>query len=193
MIITIEGVDSVGKHTQADMLVEWMAKNKRTCYYYSFPRYETRIGKLIDDFLHGRLSIPMKARHLLLAANRREFEPDIVEQTKKGFVVMDRYYEANLAFGVAEGSDLSWLLGLEKGLPKSDVVIVLVNDPAHLVNRKTEKDDNEKNLSLQQRVAEEYVRLASELNWHVVDAQGTPQEVHERVMDVLTPFLKEGA
>ena len=42
---------------------------------------------------------------------------------------MNRYYQSNLVYGVSHGLNLKWLLNLDRGLPKEDVVIVLEVNP----------------------------------------------------------------
>ena len=40
-------------------------------------------------------------------------------------IIMNRYYQSNLVYGISNGVHINWLLNLDKGLPKEDIVIVL--------------------------------------------------------------------
>ena len=40
-------------------------------------------------------------------------------------IIVNRYTESNLAYGIANGLASGWLAGLEKGLPAANLVMVL--------------------------------------------------------------------
>ena len=43
----------------------------------------------------------------------------------EGRIVANRYSPSGLAYGLANGLDLDWMMSLERGLPSADVVIVI--------------------------------------------------------------------
>ena len=112
----------------------------------SFPDYGTPIGKEIKAFLAGKRDFRAEVRHMLFAANRWEKSSLIREsQTENEVVIVNRYTESNLVYGVANGLRLDWLVALEEGLPKSDLVIVLDAPSKGLVSRRPgPKDSYEK-------------------------------------------------
>src|SRR5208337_395253 len=69
-IISIEGVDAVGKSTQSLRLQTWFKRKGFKVTSLSFPDYETPIGKEIKAFLAGKRDFQAEVRHMLFAANR---------------------------------------------------------------------------------------------------------------------------
>ena len=125
-IIAIEGIDAVGKRTQSLRLQNWFRRNGIKVTSLSFPDYETPIGREIKAFLAGKRDFQAEVRHMLFAANRWEKVSVIREsQIANEIVIVNRYTESNLVYGVANGLRLEWLAALEEGIPKSDLVIVL--------------------------------------------------------------------
>ena len=125
-IISIEGIDAVGKQTQTLLLEAWLSKNKMKTVTLSFPDYETPIGKEIRAFLSGNRSFLPELQHMLFAANRWEKVPLINRYRAIGrTMIINRYSESNIVYGAANGLDVEWLRALEEGVPRSDAVMVL--------------------------------------------------------------------
>ena len=73
-------------------------------------------------------------------ANRWEKVDEIKKaQEKNSVVIMNRYAESNLVYGLANGLKLPWLEGLDAGLPKSDLVIILDVSQNESFKRKKQK------------------------------------------------------
>ena len=126
MIITFEGGDQAGKKTHSAMLQRKLRLAKLKTKLFSFPDYTTPIGKEIDRYLHGKRKYPAQVIHCLLAANRWERASDLQDaKEKNSVIIMNRYRESNLVYGITNGLKLAWLEKLDEGLPKSDLVIVL--------------------------------------------------------------------
>ena len=126
MIIVFEGGDQAGKKTQSILLEKKLKSAKIKTKLFSFPDYSTPIGKEIDQYLHGKRKFSPQVIHCLLAANRWEKADEIKKaQQKNSVIIMNRYRESNLVYGLVNGLKLNWLENLDTGLPKSDLVIVL--------------------------------------------------------------------
>lgn len=113
------------------------------------------------------------------------------------FVVADRYTASNLAYGVARGLDLEWLVALDRGLPIPDMVIVLDVPVTASFNRKSSnRDVHESDRDLLLRVRRGYLRLAKKFHWRVVKATGPADAVHLEVWKAtqdLVPQVKKHA
>lgn len=130
-------------------------------------------------------------RHLLFAANRWEKEPLIKQKMDEDMVIVaNRYTESNFVYGVANHLDLDWLMGLEAGMPKTDLVVVLDAPLKGLTSRRQTKDSYEKDLQLQTKARAAYRRLATRFGWHVIDAAGTVEEVSDAVVRTVEKGLK---
>jgi len=192
MIIVIEGGDQAGKKTQSKLLVKALKKNKIKTKLFSFPDYSTPIGKEIKRYLLGLRKFSPQTIHCLLAANRWEKLDDIKKAlTKNSILVMNRYYQSNLVYGVVNGLKLDWLENLDTGLPKADLVIILDTSQKESFNRKkTYRDQFEKNKAFSQKILNTYRTLAKKKKWKIVDATKTKEEVHQNIMKIFAKKLQ---
>lgn len=170
--IAIEGIDAVGKRTQTSILSSWLASKGFKIRTLSFPFYQTVIGREIRKFLDGGTNYPQEVRAMLYAANRWERKADLEAiLASTDVTIVNRYTGSNLAYGTSYGLDLEWLLNLEAGLPKPDLVLVLDAPPTKLVPRRgSNKDSYERNIDLQEKARSAYLMLAEKFGWRVVDA-----------------------
>ena len=187
MIITFEGGDQAGKKTQSAMLQRKLRSAKLKTKLFSFPDYSTPIGKEIDRYLHGKRKYPAQVIHCLLAANRWERASDLkAAKEKNSVIIMNRYRESNLVYGITNGLKLDWLEKLDEGLPKSDLVIVLdVQQEESFARKKQNRDKFEKNKQFSNKISQGYRKLAKKKRWKVVDASQSKDEVHKDVMKIV--------
>jgi dTMP kinase len=192
VLIGIEGIDAVGKRTQTSVLSSWLRARGHTTFTVSFPDYRTPLGKEIERFLLGTRSYPPEVRHMLFAANRWEKKAELESiLARTEIVIVNRYSESNLAYGVASGLKLDWLVNLETGLPKPDVVIVLDAPPAVLHSRRgSDKDEYERNGGLQESTRQAYLRLAGVFGWKVLDATGSVKATSRALIGAVSDSLK---
>jgi dTMP kinase len=188
-IIVFEGIDKAGKTTQAKLLEKKLGSK---CVRIDFPDYSTPVGKEIKQFLDGKRNYPDEVKMMLLSANRWEKKGEIEKIVSKGtIVIMNRYYQSNLVYGISKGLKLDWLLSLDKGLPKADLVIVIDIKPQTLVSRsKNVVDTFEKDLELIRRVNKNYRILANKFNWRTVEGEKSIDEVHGQVLRIVRKFVK---
>ena len=188
MIITFEGGDQAGKKTQSAMLQKKLRSAKIKTKLFSFPDYSTPIGKEINRYLHGKRKYPAQVIHCLLAANRWEKAAEIKKaQEKNSVLIMNRYRESNLVYGLANGLKLDWLEKLDDGLPKSDLVIILdVQQKESFARKKQNRDKFEKDKQFYSKISQGYKRLAKKKRWRIVNASQSKTEVHDDVMRIVT-------
>jgi len=192
MIIVIEGGDQAGKKTQSVLLAKALKARKLKTKLFSFPDYSTPIGKEIERYLHGKRKFPPQVIHCLLAANRWEKVNEIQKAISKNSVlIMNRYYQSNLIYGLINGLNAQWLEHLDAGLPKADLVIVLDVPPKESFRRKkSNRDKFEKNKKFSQKVSITYRVIAKKKNWKLVDASRSKEEVHKSILKIfLNKFL----
>lgn len=192
VLIGIEGIDAVGKRTQTSILSSWLRSKGHTTRTVSFPDYGTTLGREIKRFLLGTRSYPPEIRHILFAANRWEKKDELESiLARTDVVIVNRYSESNLAYGVANGLKLQWLVNLEAGLPKPDIVIVLDAPPTVLHSRRgPNKDEYERNMGLQEKTREAYLKLAGDFGWKVVDATGGIDATSQALIHTVSDSLK---
>ena len=185
LIIVIEGVDQAGKKTQSIMLERALKDAGKTVRRFDFPDYTTRIGGVIGEILAGGYVAP-QVLHCLMTANHWEAVRTASGNAKHDVLVMNRYVQSNLVYGMVNGMPKAWLENLDDGMPKADIVILLDIPPEESFRRKKkDRDMFESDLAFLSRVSEVYRSMAEKRRWRVVDAVGTADEVHDRIMDVL--------
>jgi dTMP kinase len=192
-IVAIEGIDAVGKNTHSLLLSKWLRRREVETTRMSFPDYDTAIGREIKSFLSGRRAYPIELQHLLFAANRWEKLEDIKSRLRTGeTIIVNRYTESNLAYGKANGLDTDWLAGLENGLPKADLVIVLDASPRALRSRRpgSKKDVYEKSSALQGKAQKAYRELAREHGWSLIAADGPIGDIQASVVKIVREALR---
>ena len=186
MIIVFEGGDQAGKKTQSTLLEKKLKSAKIKTKLFSFPDYSTPIGKEIDQYLHGKRKFSPQVIHCLLAANRWEKIDEIKKaQQRNSVIIMNRYRESNLVYGLVNGLKLSWLENLDIGLPKSDLVIVLdVPQTESFRRKRLDRDRFEKNRAFSQKISRTYRKMSKQKKWKIVDATKSKHDVHEEIMKI---------
>lgn len=190
-IIVIEGTDKAGKTIQSRMLMEALKVSGKICVTLDFPDYTTPIGMEIRAFLDGRRDYPSEVKHLLFSANRWEKKKEIESMIENGtIVIMNRYWQSNLVYGAASGMDTSWLLRLDKGLPKEDIVLVLLVNTSVSTKRAETQDVFEADVQLAARAYKNYLKFAKQYKWKVLDGSKSKDQVHQEIMKVIRKELK---
>jgi dTMP kinase len=190
-VIVIEGTDKAGKTTQSRLLLEALKVSGKVCVVLDFPDYTTPIGMEIRAFLDGKRDYPAEAKHLLFSANRWEKKKEIESMVENGtLVIMNRYWQSNLAYGTANGMDANWLLRLDKGLPKEDLVIALLVNPAISSKRAETQDIFEADANLAAKAYKNYLKFAKQFKWKIVDGSKSKEQVHQEIMKIVRKELK---
>ena len=190
-IIVLEGIDKAGKGTQCKLLQNDIMKAGFDCKILDFPDYSTSIGKEIRMFLDGRRSYSSEVQHMLLSVNRWEKKEEIEKMLQNGtIIIMDRYYQSNIVYGLSNGLDLNWLINLDKGLPKEDIVIILDIDPETSYKRvNRNRDLFEKNLKFLSNVKQNYQKLSQIYNWNIINGEETVEKIHLKTSSLVKEKL----
>jgi len=192
VFISLEGVDGCGKSTQAKLLAEALGPDTVAIREPGGTDAAERIRELLAD---GTVSLEPLAELLLFLAARADLtERVIVPALEAGAdVVADRFSDSSVAYqGSARGLGVGEVISLcdqaTEGL-WPDLTLLLKIDPEVSLLRTDGEDRFEaEGLELQRAVAvayEEIARIASD-RIVVVDAEGSVEEVHQRVMEAVS-------
>jgi dTMP kinase len=186
-IIVIEGLDKAGKKTQSRLLMDDLKILGKICVIMDFPDYVTHIGAEIRAFLDGKRDYPAELTHMLLSANRWEKKKEIESMMDNGTIlILNRYYQSNLVYGISNGLNINWLLNLDKGLPKEDLVIILEINPKVSYQRAVECPDAfEKDRKLLADVHKNYRKLARQFKWKIINGEKSKDDVHQDIMKIV--------
>lgn len=191
MFVSLEGVDGSGKSTQAKLLAEALGAETLLIREPGGTDAAERIRALLAD---PALEIDPFAELLLFSAARADLLARVVRPALEGggTVVADRFADSSVAYqGGARGLGTSHVLALVDQTIDGlwpDLTIYLKIDPeAGLARAEGEDRFEVEGLELQRAVAEAYDEIALIASDRVVtvDASGTVEEVHARVMDVV--------
>ncbi|HWS20607.1 MAG TPA: dTMP kinase [Nitrososphaera sp.] len=190
-IIVVEGTDKAGKGSQSRMLAETLKASGKVCVILDFPDYTTPIGIEIKAFLEGKRDYLPEVKHLLFSANRWEKKKEIESMLENGtIIVMNRYWQSNLVYGAANGMDIKWLLLLDKGLPKEDIVLVILVNPSISAQRAEIQDMFESDPQLAANAYKNYLKFAKQYRWKVIDGSKSKEQVHQEITKIIRKELK---
>jgi len=196
LFISFEGIDGVGKSTQADLLETWLTGQGKTVVRTLEPG-GTDVGiEIRKILLHHRGDLAPRAEAALFAADRAHHVASKIRPAlERGeIVITDRYFDSSVAYQGAgrelsqkEVRDLSiWAVG--GLLPDLTVLLDLPADVAR--NRRngsgTEPDrlESEK-IEFFERARQAYLDLAkAEPNrFLVIDASATVDQMQAQIVD----------
>lgn len=218
--MTIEGIDSSGKETQAKRLVARLKQKFEDVKYVEFPTYDSDFGQLVGRHLRGDddqlEEMPREVISILFALDRYQYKQQFNDFLNQGgILVANRYSQSNYAFQAAKcpaderSKFLNWMTELESRLPQPDHVLLLDVPPKvarKLLKTKKERDylqDGknvdiyEEDLNLQQQVAEVYRQLQEKRsNWMRVEATESGEllsieQIEDRVWSAVKEILRE--
>lgn len=191
MFISLEGIDGSGKSTQARLLVEALGEGTVAIREPGGTEAAERIRALLAD---PGVELEPLAELLLFLAARAEVSERVIHPALEAGrdVVADRFSDSSVAYqGAARGLGVGEVITLcdtaTDGL-WPDLTLLLHLDPETGLGRAGGEDRFEQEgLGLQRAVAEAYDEIAQIASDRVVvvDATGTVEEVHQRVMEAV--------
>jgi dTMP kinase len=190
--ISLEGIDGSGKSTQARLLAEALGPETVLIREPGGTDAAERIRELLAD---PALEVDPFAELLLFSAARADLLARVVRPALEagGSVVADRFADSSVAYqGGARGLGTSHVLSLVDTAIEGlwpDLTLLLRLDPEVGLGRADGDDRFEaEGLDLQRAVAAAYDEIAQIASDRVVaiDAEGSVEEVHRRVMEAVT-------
>ena len=204
LFLVLEGGEGVGKSTHALLLAEWLTSRGIPVHSAREPG-GTPLGEAVREVLlhQGGLDIPAESELLLMLAARAAFVRDVVRPAlERGEVMLaDRFEYSTFVYqGIGRG------LGLERarelnsfatGGLRPDLVVVLDLPPERaaarrrLAGRMEDRIEGEGEAFLT-RIHEGYRTVAAaDPRAVLVDGDGSPDEVQNRIREVLRARFPE--
>lgn len=191
MFVSLEGVDGSGKSTQARLLVEALGGDTVAIREPGGTEAAERIRELLAD---PAVPLDPMAELMLFLAARAEVTERVIRPALEAGrpVVADRFSDSSVAYqGSARGLGVGEVIGLCETATDGlwpDLTLLLRIDPEAGLGRAAGEDRFEQEgLALQQAVATAYEEIAIIASDRVVvvDATGSLEEVHARVMEAV--------
>ena len=208
IIISIEGTDGAGKHTQQQLLLKDLKEAGYAVVDQSFPNYESDSSAPVKMYLAGEFgasanSLNAYQASVLYAVDRMcTYKKDLESHYQNGEIILfDRYVQSNFIHQCSKIDDMNeklefikWEEELEYntlGLPKPDLVFFIempVEKSLELARARTEyktgesKDIHEEDTSYMTKSYNNGVNLAKELGWtliHCCDENGNLKTIDD--------------
>ncbi|MBQ6509873.1 MAG: dTMP kinase [Flexilinea sp.] len=205
MFITFEGPDGSGKTTQIRQLIPVLQEKGLDIVQTREPG-GTYIGDQIRSVIMNMKNKSMhpRAEILLFCASRAQLVEELIRPSlaEGKLVLCDRYADSTMAYqGYGHGLDrdaLSQLLNFATGGLKPDLTLLFdISAEAGLRRRLANHEEwnrmDDYALQFHERVRSGYLAMAAAEpeRWTVINADRTPEEIHEEVVSVITAKLAE--
>jgi dTMP kinase len=202
LFVAFEGVEGAGKGTQIRLAKEWLEEQGAEVLVTREPG-GTEVGEQLRTMLldHETGHIEPKTEALLFAASRSQHVASVIRPAlaEGKVVITDRYIDSSLAYqgwarGLGEQDVLTLNVWATQGLFPDLVILLHLEPEAGLLRSLEEPDRIEmEGGDFHAKVSDAYLRIAEEHpeRFVIVDADDTPEKVHERVVEALKRVLKE--
>ncbi|MGZ5313799.1 MAG: dTMP kinase [Solirubrobacterales bacterium] len=191
MFISLEGIDGSGKTTQAKLLAEELGEET---VLVREPGGTTASEAIRNLLTNPEVPLNWMPEVMLFCAARAQLVEDVIAPALEAGrdVVCDRFSDSSVAYqGAGREHDMRTVRLLCEGATQNlwpDLTLLLWVDPELAFKRAKGRDRFEtEGLAFQQRVAAGYeaIAAAEPERVRVVDASGSIDEVHGRVMSMV--------
>ena len=202
LFVAFEGVEGSGKGTQIRLAKEWLESRGIDVLVTREPG-GTNVGETLRGMLLGHETghVEPRTEALLFAAARAQHVATVIRPAlaEGKVVICDRYIDSSLAYqgsarGLGEQDVLTLNVWATQGLFPDLVILLHLEPEAGLVRMLEEPDRIEmEGADFHAKVSDAYLRIAEEHPERIVviDADATPEVVHERVKESLDRVLRD--
>jgi len=206
-LIVVEGADGSGRTTEIELLKTWLEVEGHAVVDTGLRRSDL-VSAEIDRAKQGH-TLGATTMALLYAADfADQLENKMIPALLAGSTVLaDRYIYTLMARAIARGASRDWAKELYSFALRPDMVIFLDARPEILLHRSIGKFgsldywESGMDLSLsrdlfesfflyQARLSKEFEWMGREYDFHAVDANRVPEQVHEDVRTLVRPLYE---
>ncbi len=194
-IITIEGIDKAGKHSQCKLLTERLQSEGYKVIQSEFHRYDTPTGQMIQDWLIKKWNVDQLTIELIMAADKQSQQRWFEELEDDGydFLILDRYILSQIVYGTSTGTYKPWLKDLQLHMRKPDIDII-IDIPAKVsMTRKGKHNDGqndryEEDFELLDKVRNHYLTCSTSYSASIrkiVNGIDTIENIHNQIYEIV--------
>jgi dTMP kinase len=185
--LVIEGIDGAGKSTLCRLLEQKLSEEGHKVIVTQEPTHD-EIGSFIRE---GKVKgISQKAEALLFTADRAVHTERILRWVEEDFIVIcDRYFASTVAYQSSgldgEALDREWLISINMPvIVEPDLTVLLDIDPKKGLGRIGERGELSKYevSKFLENTRREYLRLADEFDFMIIDAEESQIEIAEKII-----------
>ncbi len=192
-LIVFEGIDGTGKSTQIQLLSQQLS-SLGIEVVSSFEPTRGEWGMRVREAATANQRLSMEDEIDCLLQDRREHVRQLIEPALASgkWVLLDRYYISMMAYQGASGADVEQIRELNESFaPIPDIALWLhisLDDSRDRVNKRGLARDAFEIEDFLAKVNEVYSKM--DMPWlHRVEADGSIQEVHQEILDLLRDEL----
>ena len=189
--IVFYGVNSLGKTTQAKMLVDRIIKDGKKAEYVKYAHYELEpSGPIINSYLRqgNPYNLTPTEFQIIQVLNRTQYQTTLEENLKKGItIVAEDYIGTGIAWGIGAGVRPELLTLLNSHLIKEDIAFLFTGEPFSA--GKEREHLHEENETLTKRVASVHSDLARTYGWALINANRPRPEINEEIWQKVKKIL----
>jgi thymidylate kinase len=194
--IALYGITNLGKTTQVNLIDERCKKEELKVWIQKYPKYDLEpTGPLIHEAIKGGNPKKLSAGEIqaLMARNRFDFQNHIdnilygIRKEGLASVVAEMYTGTGIAYGMGEGVNKDYLLALNQNLRVPDISILL--DGERFLESVEKGHRFEEDSIVTAKIRAIHLDLASEMGWHIINANRSISVVHEEIWDLIKDRL----
>ena len=189
--IVFEGLDGVGKSTQAELLKNFLIGQGYLVVLTKEPTLDSESGQKAREVLNKNTQVsPMYLQELFVQDRKEHLENLIIPALKEGkMAISDRYFFSTFAYGTADGLDLEWLIKINNEFLLPDLTFFLKVSPEICIQRIEEggraKTLFEKREKLK-KVWQVYETLLNRFeNIYLIDGEKSIENVFEEIKQII--------
>ncbi len=197
LLVVFEGIDGVGKSTQAGLLHDALKQMGLDVVLSREPTDGVH-GREIRRLAMGeRDATAPEEEYALFLKDREEHVEALIRPAMKGgrFVILDRFYFSSIAYQGAIGLDPENIrLENEAFCPVPDVVFLFEAPPKLGLERIREKRGESPDLFEKEEYLERVANLFGAMNGdyiHHIDATKSVAAIHDRILKVISAFVPD--
>lgn len=191
MLITLYGINNIGKTTHAKRLVERLRAEGKEAVYVKYPVYEVEpTGPFLNEFLRSgsAQSISEEELQTWFTLNRYQFEPTLKSWLESGkIVVAEDYIGTGIAWGTVKGADTDWLESMNRYLLPADLCILI--DGERTLDAMEAGHLHESNHEFMKRARQVHLELGLRYDWTQVPLQESKEATANLIWKVVAAKL----
>ena len=193
-MITLYGINGIGKTTQVELLVQFLKSQGKQASRLKYPVYDLEPeGPFIYQYLRdadfrSENELSTEALQQKYADNRKRYELELKRRLAQGeWIVAEDYTGTGIAWGLTWGADLEYLEAINQDLYQPDLNILM-----HGARFDTAIEVGHRNETAEDRIKickNFHLLLGERYHWQQVNANQSIGQVAEDIIQIIKTMV----